>query len=512
MIAPFKPRDPRIVLLLLLGAGLALLILNAGLPLVRHSMVYVKAASRVIDGAVTLRELLADPNAHAYEKPLGEVLGFTAFIAALGYRVGPLAHSWVTTALFALAALALLRRLGRRLGIPGDRLGAMLAVTFLNPLAIYQFWAVGPDALFCAAFLAAFALLDDLVGAPDGAGPPGTLARTRLLFGAYLACLYATVAIKFYGVVSIPLHLLYAFALTRGRRPSPRAVAPFLAPLALVACAMAIYPLRQIVGTSDFSAYVETATGIGGSGPGGARPEGGRLATFVGNAAMVAVYLLLSLNALVVCLARRYRRAELPILAVVAIFAGGLMFHDASYYNLRLMLPVSPFLAALVVASPRFASRRLVGTFLAIGTALVLFFNVPNPGAVLMAPGKHERNELSAGRVLKIFDNLRLGARMRVRIMSRMVLDRIPPGAHVVAVSDYYRDAYHGTLELTGFVKPDFHVHYVTSCREVVPPAGSFYLVGADDRCRLPFPCSRETIAPKLERIEVSGARPGAGR
>jgi hypothetical protein len=506
MITPFKPRDPRLVLLALLVLGLILLAVNCDLPFIRHSMVYIKAVSKVLRGDVSLGALVEEPNAVAYEKPLGVILSLLPLVAVFGYRAGALVHSYVTSALFALAAFAVLGRLSRRLGIPRERHGALLAVTFFNPVAIYQFWAVGPDALFSAAFLASFAALDrviELFAPPSPEDVPAGRPLARWLwFGLYLLSAYATVAIKFYGVVALPLHVIYAAAFAPRALRSARVLAQLAVPVALLLACVAIYPGRQIAGTGDFAHYVAMATGLGADGgERSAGDEGGRLAAFSGNVSMVVVSLLLSLNALVVCLARRYRRLEWPILAIVGLFVLGLMFHGATYYNLRFLLPISPFVAALVVGARRFSNRRLVGAFLAVSTALVLVFNVQNPLALALAPREQRKDELSVGRALKVLDNLRLGARMRMKLMFEIGEKKMQPGPPLVLVTSYYQDAYHETFELTGATARSRRISYFKTCREVVPPARTFYLAVMEESCELPFKSRRELVMPKLERV-----------
>ncbi|MCK9462393.1 MAG: hypothetical protein M0R80_22435 [Proteobacteria bacterium] len=507
MIAPFKPRDPRIVLLLLLGLGLVLLVVNADLPFVKHSMVYIRTAYKVLSGSMSLGDLVADPNARAYEKPLGMVLSLLPFVAALGYHVGPMVHSYVTATLFALAAFAALGRLSRRLEIPRERLGAMLVVTFLNPVAVYQFWAVGPDALFAAAFMASFALLDRVIELLESrpSGSARTLGRTWLWFGLYLLSAYATVAIKFYGVTAIPIHALYAAALIRSARLPMRALAPLAAPTALLLLGIAVYPGSQILGTKDFAHYLQMITGLKDAGPSGVLIEKeGRLLILGSNAVMVVVSLLLSLNVLVVCLFRRYRRRELPILAAVALFTLGLMLHRGSFYNLRFLLPISPFVAALVVGSPRFPSRRLVGTFLAVGMVLVLLFNVQSPAAFLLELRGQSKVTL-AGRAFRTLNNLRIGSRMQTRMVLEVIEETVPAGEPLVFVSNYFGDAYHGTFELTGFFEPPGEVHYFRRCREVVPPAKVFYMAYLEKGCRMPFEYRKEKLRPWLLRVSVLG-------
>lgn len=493
------------MLLLLLGAGLVLLVVNADLPFIKYSMVYIKAVSKVMSGAVSLGDLVADPNTHAYQKPLGMVLSLLPFIAAFGYYVGPLVHSYFTMALFVLAAFAALGRLARRLDIPRERLGAMLLVTFLNPVAVYQFWAIGPDALFSAAFLASFVLLDRVVELLEArkSGSARASSRVWIWFGLYLLCVWATVAIKYYGAIAIPIHALYAAVLLRGARVPARSLVPLAAPFALLLLCLAIYPGSQIVGTKDFARYLEMTTGLESDGPvGGMIEREGRLVILASNAIMVVVGLLLSLNVLVGCLFRRYRRKELLVLAAVVLFIGGLMLHRGSYYNIRFLLPISPFVAALVVGAPRFSSRRLVGVFLAVGVTLVLAFNVQNPVALMIELHGQSKKTL-ADRAYRTFNNLRIGVRMQAGMMLDAVERLVPPGEHLVIAAGFFGDAYHETFELTGFLEPPGEVVYLSRCQEITPPAKVFYVFHVEKRCEMPFPYRRDKLYPRLDRVTV---------
>jgi hypothetical protein len=497
------------VLLVLLGFGLVLLLVNADLPFAKHSMVYVKTAFKVHGGAISLGDLISDPNAHAYQKPLGMPLSLLPFVALFGYYLGPLVHSYLTAALFAIAALAAMSRMIRRLDIPRDRLGAALAVALLNPVTVYQFWAVGPDALFAAAFLASFAMLDRVIELLESGAPGEARARRRawLWFVVYLPCVYATVAIKFYGVVAIPIHALYAAAMLGRARVPLRSLAPFAAPVALLMLCIAIYPGGQLVETKDFSRYAEMTTGLRGDGPGGgAIARQGRLSILASNAVMVVVALALSLNVLVACLLRRYRREELPVLAAILLFVGGLMLHRGSYYNIRFLLPISPFIAALVVGAPRFQSRRLVGAFLAVGLSLTLLFNIQNPVALWLEQRGQARKTV-AGRAVRTLNNLRIGSRMQLGMMFDAVEELVPAGGHLVVVSNFFGDAYHGTFELTGFLRPPGEVRYFRRCAEITPPAKVFYMITNEKRCALPFAAGREALYPRLERVTVSPGR-----
>jgi len=497
------------VLFLLLGFGLLLLLANADLPFGKHSMVYVKTVSKVLSGEISLADLVSDPNAHAYQKPLGMPLSLLPFVALFGYYVGPLVHSYLSAALFAIAALAALSRMIRRLDIPRDRLGAALAVTLLNPVTVYQFWAVGPDALFAAAFLASFALLDKVIASLESgaAGEARAGGRAWLWFALYLPCVYATVVIKFYGVAAIPIHALYAAALLRGARVPLRSLAPFAAPMALLLLCIAVYPGGQLVGTKDFSRFAEMTTGLRGDGPGGGSiARQGRLSILASNAVMVAVALALSLNVLVACLLRRYRRQELPIVAAILLFVGGLMLHRGSYYNVRFLLPISPFIAALAVGAPRFRSRRLVGVFLAVGLSLSLLFNIQNPVALGLEQRGQARRTV-AGRAARTLNNLRMGSRMQLGMMFDAIEELVPAGGHLVIVSNFFGDAYHGTFELTGFLRPPGEVRYFRRCKEIAPPAEVFYMITNEKRCALPFAGGREALYPRLERVTVSKGR-----
>lgn len=506
MNSPFKPLSTKIAFAVVLALGLLLVAVNVDLPFVKYSMVYIKTVSKVLEGTISLGDLISEPNAHAYQKPLGTALTLLPFAALFGYHAGPLVHSFLTTVLFALAVCFAGRRLCHRLGIPEDRLGALLLVSLLSPVAVHQFIAVGPDSLLSAAFLTSFALLD-LILARIEARPAGS-SRLSLqiwsLSGLYVLSVLATVSIKYYGLAALPVHAVYAAMILRRGNVPLRSVAPLAGAGALLLAGIAVYPGSQIVDTKDFLGYVEMTTGIEGDVPSAGRvARRGRLAILSSNMTMVVVGLALWLNVLVACLARRYRRVEWPVLAVIAIYLAGLMLHHGTFFNLRFLLPIAPFVAALVVRSPRFASRRLVGTSIGLSVALVLALNVQSPLAGWLEQ-PWERKDTYVGRMSKTFVNLKVGAQMQIRTTLANLEEQVPAGVPLVFVSRFFGDVYHETFELTGAFRPTGEVRYYRRCRDVEPPAQVFYMLQrGGKRCRLPFPAERTEIGKRVERVEL---------
>ncbi len=201
-ILDLTKRNTLIAMAAILATGLAFLIANLDLPIVRNSFVYAKTAKNVIDHGFNPFPVIADP-ALFHGKPAGFSLLSVPFVLLFGANAGVKIASFLGTALFLCVAYVFFVRLNRRAGIDPRFIPLELALLFFNPLTLYQFWSAYPDSLFAGLVLLAFVLADAIAVDHE--------RDTRVHIVVLGLVIYAAILTKLYGMIlglAIPTFLL----------------------------------------------------------------------------------------------------------------------------------------------------------------------------------------------------------------------------------------------------------------------------------------------------------------
>src|SRR5262245_20555101 len=210
--------SPRLLLAVLVLAGVFVTVANRPLPLVRNSLVYARASENVIAHGYDPRPVVADSKL-SYDKPILYAWSSAPFVAALGNHDGLRLTSFLTTALYLLALLHFARSF--RALLPPGGAARFLWLASLGPCVFYQFWSAHPDGWFAALAVLAWSHTRRLVTETDRDPVPRVLALGATLLLAVL--------LKNYGLVLLASCPLYLLGNLRGLRADRRRFRSLLA-------------------------------------------------------------------------------------------------------------------------------------------------------------------------------------------------------------------------------------------------------------------------------------------
>ena len=457
--------SPRVLLALLLCLAGGFACANRGLPLVRNSLVYARAAEHVIEHGYDPRPVVADSRL-SYDKPILYAWVSAPLVRALKSHDGLRATSFLGTVAYFLALLHFARSFRSALPPGGERLVLWLGA--LGPCVFYQFWSAHPDGGFAALAVLAWSLAQRLVSQPERDPFPRVLALGAVLLSALLLKNYALVLL-----VSCPLHLLLHLRALRADRARFRRLA---ASLFAVLLAVGAFAGLAWTGHNPLARLAGEGGGVGQYGTG----EVWRSA----RGALIGLGLALLLHfqaALGFALKRAAwgRAAWLPLVSFGAPYALGLMPFPTTFYNMRYFVPLfAP--AALVLARGAAASspglrRGVLAAHALLGAGLIAVFNAA-PAYRLAEPWIPRLEVRWIGVPLSLLDNLRLPMHLEQAAVLDHLDARIPPDARLYMLDvAYYGDAQHGVYERAGLIRADIETVYVAS-QGFEPPEEAFFL------------------------------------
>lgn len=489
-------RGTLLVVSALVAAGLLATALNLDLPITRNALTYAKAAL-----GLNLHDFNPWPVARELGWTSGKPVGFPMMAAPLvhlfGVNVGLMVASAVGGIAFVVGAALTIARLASRSGADPAIVPVAVTIACLNPLVIYQFWSAYPDALFAALVLAAFLLTDTIAREPE--------RDTRLHIVGLGLAIFLALHLKLYGGIlglACPLYLLaHRSHLTQ---TSPRRAAKLgllvavfaLLAATLLAARTGLYPLLVLAG--------EEAQGGGGGLAGyleGLADPGWRIR---GSLRSLAFAIGLNVHiALVFLLARGSWRAVAPSAVVfVALYLGGLLVFEGTWYNMRYFLPAFPFLAFALARGaagwPARPRRAAMAGFVGLALVLVAAFNSRNAHDVV-EPALDWVFPRGSAR-LAMLENLRLEAHLDFANYIDGINIRVPAGSTLYWVADYYGSGTHRVAEHLG-ISSDLTVRYALNPLSVPPQSAPVYaavMVGL-------APVDRVTRPPEWARVEALG-------
>jgi hypothetical protein len=433
-----------LVAALLLGMCAYFTAANADLPIVRNALLNAQIAERLWAHGMRLWEVCSDP-ALVFNKPCGFGAVAAPWVANTGLNQGIVWTSFLGGALFLASSWHFLRYFNDRFGLTPQALPLELALCFLNPLLVDQFWSGYSDAFFSAGFLFSFVVLDRLVRGPTALGWALTL------FGAFVF----SSLMKHGTIVLIPLECVYLAWHVPQLRKLWRARRVQVLALAAALLISALFLLLGRLGLNPLLNLMSNKNQLVGE------------VNYAMNLKEVVVFLFITLGSWVCLLPLvRVRRRDIALLSVAVLNVAMLTLYKGSTYNARYYIAVLPFLAPyLAGAYQRIASTRLRGawlaSFLVLNATAVLFFNQRSLYRWMTAsvPGF---NFGATG----YLDSLRMGDHLEALDSINAVNRELPSQGQLFYVSSYYGGGGVGVFERAGFFRPDLHIVYVETWSE----------------------------------------------
>jgi hypothetical protein len=430
-----------LVAALLLGVAAYFSALNADLPIVRNALLNAQIAERLWAHGMRLWSVCGDP-ALVFNKPCGFGTLAAPWVAALGVNRGIVWTSFLGGLLLLASSWYFIRHFNSRFGLTSRALPLELALCFLNPLLVDQFWSGYSDALYSSGFLFSFVVLDRLVQGPV------QLRSALSLFGAFVF----SSLMKHGTVVLIPLECLYLAwhvpqlrELWRSRRIQVLALGAALA-------ASALFLLLGRLGYNPLLNLVSNKNQLEGE------------VNYAMNVKEVGVFLLITLGSWVCLLpCVRIRRADAALLSVALLNAALLALYKGSTYNARYYIALLPFLApylarAYLALESRHLRSLYLASFLVINATATVFFQQRTLYRSLTSalPGF---NFGATG----YLDSLRMGDHLEALDSIDSVNRELPTHGKLFYISSYYGRGGVGVFEQAGFFRSDLRIAYVDS-------------------------------------------------
>lgn len=478
-------RNTLIAMAAILATGLAFLIANLDLPIVRNSFVYAKTAKNVIDHGFNPFPVIADP-ALFHGKPVGFSLLSVPFVLLFGANAGVKIASFLGTALFLCVAYVFFVRLNRRAGIDPRFIPLELALLFFNPLTMYQFWSAYPDSLFAGLVLLAF-VLADAIAVDHERDTRGHIVLLGLV-------IYAAILTKLYGMIlglAIPAFLLLHVRSFLERSTYIKSKIALLVAVFGVLGVTLVLARLGMNPTLNFA--VDFTAGGGGSGYAGyvrglTDPSGEQL---ISSIIILIFALVLNFHFSLLFLLRggtsksgSRRGWLLAPTGFGGLFVLGLLPFPGTDFNMRFFIPLFPFVVVAMVGGMQNAKkgvlkRWMLGAYVVVACFLTLNYNLqPVYQRLLSFNEKVVEPVLDRRRRL---DNLRIDQHLDFSRGVERINRLVEPGAVLYFASNYYGTAMHGVVENLG-IRSGIEVRYVLT------PSG----------------------IPRTERPVYLGSRPGA--
>jgi hypothetical protein len=429
---------------LLLAVAAYFTALNADLPIVRNALLNAQIAQRLWAHDMRLWTVCSDP-ALVFNKPCGFGTLAAPWMAVLGVNRGIVWTSFLGGLLLLASSWHFISYFNSRFGLTSRVLPLELALCFLNPLLVDQFWSGYSDALYSAGFLFSFVVLDRLVRRPAGLG------WALVLFAAFVF----SSLMKHGTVVLIPLECLYlAWHVPELRRLWRERRVQVLA-LGLALLASALFLLLGRIGYNPLLNLMSNKDQLSGA------------VNYAMNVKEVGVFLVITLGS-GVCLLPflRVQRADAALLSVAVLNAALLTLYKGSTYNARYYIALLPFLAPyLARAYQAIRSRRLrsawLASFLVINATAIVCFNQRSLYRWMTAavPGF---NFGATG----YLDSLRMGDHLEALDSLESVNRALPVHGKLFYISSYYGQGGVGVFEQAGFFRSDLRIAYVENSAE----------------------------------------------
>lgn len=444
-----------IVMSVILGTGLVLLVSNAGLPIVRNSLVYANVSLNIIEHGFNPLPVIADTNL-SFGKPMAFSFLSAPFVSALGVNIGLKTTSFLGAAFFLCTAYFFFVRLNRRIGIEARFIPLELALLFFNPLVFYQFWSAYPDGLFAGEVLLAFVLTDVIVIEHK--------RDTRPLILLLGIVIYAAILTKYYGMILCIACPAYIFLHSRLFFKQSSYVVSKSALLAGVFYGLGAVIVLAMQGrnpTLNFAADMR----IGGGYSEYMSALTNMSLGMMSNALITLIFaLVLNFNFILFFSLKRYgnpKRYAAPV-CFGGLFLLGLLPFPATYYNMRLFLPLFPFVVVVLangiqVMNKGALRKGLLIAYVSVTGFLILNYNV-GPLYEALLP-LNEKIEQVVNKDLRL-DNLRINQHLELLKKIDQINRVIGPGDRLYWVSAYYGTATQGVIERLG-IRSDIEVQYI---------------------------------------------------
>jgi len=478
--------------ILIVALGLALLgavftAMNAGLPILRNSLVYAHTVEQLELHHLALWKVCSDPS-QVHAQGCGFSVLALPFVGVAGLNVGLDLASWAATALLIAAMIAFFRRFNGSFGLGHEDVPLELVVACFNPLMLAQFWSAHGDSAFAALFLVSFVLLDRLLK-DDALNDAGTAI-------AYTLTVMLAVFVRPAGLILYPLHLLYVLwhrqeLVAIARRHRTRFLL-LLASGAVLAAWVGLGKLghNPLLNLNKGEYQVPVA--------------------YLSSVAEVVIVAGLTFGVLLAVIVPKLAvtRESAPLLLMLAGYLHVIMVFHASVFNLRYYIPIVPFMALVVVRALRAVQRKWLVTACLAAYALtngatILAFNDVAANRIFARVAPRSINWGEFGHL----DNLRIGTQVRMKEALNRLNAELPAGASLYYVTAYYEGVADGIYQGAGLLRPDIHIQYAKTIEELGP-------VPSDAWIFLPERISRHPSDPPGRSSEwlVHGSTPVARR
>ncbi len=488
--------SPTALLAILVVLGVAAVLANRGLPLVRNSLVYASASQHVIERGYDPRPVVADSKL-SYDKPVLYAWMSAPLVEKFGAHDGLRITSFLGTVAYLLAVLYFARAF--RSSLPEGSATAVLWLSALGPCVFYQFWSAHPDGWFAALVVLVWGLAHRIVSEPESGG-----VRRVVLAGVVI---YLAILLKNYGLVlllSVPLYLLVHLRRIRQVRETSRKI--LFASLG-VFVAIGVLVVLAYTGHHPLSRLEGEGGGVGQYG------QGVLWMSARGTWTQLGLSLLLQFQVALLFAANRqaWGRATIaPLVCLGGVYIAGLMPFPTTFYNMRYFLPLFPLSALILVRGAaefgRAGRQALFGAHALVGAALVFVFNFA-PAYRAAEPAIPGLVVNWIGTPLSLLDNLRMKLHLDQEAVLENIEREVPPGS-VLYMMDvvYYGDAQHGVFERDGRIRSDIEVRYVSS-RSFEPAEPRFYVYEFLPRRPALEPIGKVTdLGFSLYRVEANPA------
>jgi hypothetical protein len=488
--------SPAALLAILVVLGVAVVLANRRLPLVRNSLVYASASQHVIEHGYDPRPVVADSKLY-YDKPVLYDWMSAPLVERFGAHDGLRITSFLGTVAYLLAVLYFARAF--RSSLPEGSVTTLLWLSALGPCVLYQFWSAHPDGWFAALVVLVWGLAHRIVSEPESGG-----VRRVVLAGVVI---YLAILLKNYGLVlllSVPLYLLVHFRALRTARAKSRGI--LFASLG-VFVVIGVLVVLAWTGHHPFSRLEGEGGGVGQYGKGELWKSARGTWTQVG----LSILLQFQVALLFAAKGKAWGRATIaPLLCFGGVYIAGLMPFPTTFYNMRYFLPLFPLVALILVRGAaefgRAGRQALFGAHALVGAALVVVFNFV-PAYRAAEPTIPVLVVDWIGTPLSLLDNLR----MKLHLDQQAVLENIErqvPAGSILYMMDvvYYGDAQHGVFERDGRIRSDIVIRYVSS-RSFGPTEPTFYVYDYLPRRPALEPFGKVTdLGLSLYRVEADAA------
>lgn len=414
-----------VVTLGIAALGAVFVYINRDLPLVRNGETYARFADSLIVQGYDLPSVVADPAASC-GKPPGFSMVSAPLVKVFGPNAGLRIGSFLGTICLLIVGVWCMARLNDVFGIDRRLLAWQQIALWCNPLMMYQFWSAYPDTIWAAAVVAVIVSFERLAFTKRGS--------SWTVVGLFMLVI-ASVSLKYYGTIVLVVLPVAGWLGRRHIKWSTRV------PRSLAIGAMGVFvwltlaffgknPFLHIAGHGGgFSDYLTSLA------------DGRRIAVFTLLSALMFIALpLLVCNVASIVLIRRFAlRASMRdprralYIAFACIYTLTLLPFPGTFYNPRYALPILPLLSVAVVASlarrSKTVRRGLLVACISIQIPLIANFNVPSV---------HARFAYINQTVRPLVDNLRMNAHFERRRALDHIAQRVPNGAVLYLVSNYY--------------------------------------------------------------------------